>query len=176
MVMNLFLGFFFGLLTTSLIEKYKKDSEAVTLIDLFRRDFQLSWGHLDSAKYLPNNDVFSCGTFLYRGVKDLSISGVDTYLTLPIHNAQLFEIEGPKLAKYLKRKGRARFWEIYLLSKDIETIRLKLLDKKLGDNDNQYREIIRTLISKLYTELDSFEQDLMAAYPFVTYKIRKYQS
>ncbi|SJZ93649.1 hypothetical protein [Photobacterium toruni] len=176
MDIKIILSFLFGFLSSLLIEKIKNDLESITLIDLFRRDFKLSWYHLSSAKNMPNSDMLFSGTFEYRGVKGLSISGVDTYLVLPIHNSHLFEIEGPKLVKYLKKGGRDRFWKIYLLSKDIEIIRIKLLNKEFGDNDNEYRKIIRTLILNLYQELNNFEQDLRLAYPFLIRIKRYFQS
>jgi len=176
MDITILITFIFGYLSSLLIEKVKKDLESIPIIDLFRKDFKLSWQNLDSAKSMPNNDVFSAGTFVYRGIDDLSISGVDTYLILPIHNFNLFEIEGPKLAKHLRKSGRDRFWQIFLLSKDIETLRVKLLNKELGENDNEYREIVRKLIAALYKQLRDFEKDLVAAYPLIVRCIRHFQS
>ncbi|EHU4945751.1 hypothetical protein OMR72_004773 [Vibrio parahaemolyticus] len=173
---KLAIGFLLGLLTPVIVEKIKKDMEVTSLIDIFRADFKQSWRHISSAKNIPDKDVFSASTLIYKDIDDLNLDMVDSYLVLPVHNFNLYESEGKNLAKYLKKDGREQLWYILCLSQDIEQLRVKLLNNEFGELDREYRKVFRAMVTKLYENLDKFQSELPKSYPLVVRVIRHFQS
>jgi len=170
------LGLFSALFTALFMEKVKKDIELTSLIDIFKKDFNLCWEQIDSAKNIPANDVFFSTTYKYRGVSDVKITGAPD-LSLPIHNTFLYETEGPRLTKHLGKAARDQFWKVHLLSRDVEAIRIKLLNSEIEceNNDNEYRKVLSELVNKLYAELSIFDKLLTKSYPYLTGFKRHFQ-
>jgi len=91
---------------------HDQQQEKSEIISLFKADINRNWSVLDSLRNTPTENYFSRTVHDFKGVQAINFTGIPEY-QYSLFSLKLFNSEGNRLAKLLKRKTRESFWELY---------------------------------------------------------------
>lgn len=151
------LSFLLGTTSSIIVGFVTRRIEKRRLIDLFLADIGRHWSEIDSLKSAPVGFQFSRGVYHFKDMK-VNLLGEPDY-EFQVHNVQLYNSEGVKLALSLGAKSRKEFWDVYALLRDAEAVRNVIKSLPHDDKSRRgYQDLFVKLVTKLGKQFAELER------------------